>query len=198
MIYDITQTTKDKIYTYVRMSTDGAMIGATMTSVEPDVFVEDDYFAERSLHTELLKTCEESGNVEVLPMRKLSKLEDVSKFDYYNYIVSEAELIANMNVYKNTMKFKPNFIICSSAWLPIFSFTEQFKLNPPQIANGPYIAGHYKELPVIVNPIFDKGDMLWGVNDKMTPGVVTFINEENKICNKIVNSSNFVLVKLED
>ena len=198
MIKEITQTTRDKMYTYVRMSSDDTIIGATMTHVESDIFVEDDYFAETSLHIDLVNTCEESGNIEVLPMKKLSKPEEVSKFDYYNDIVSDAEMIAELVVYKNTMKFKPNFIMCSSAWLPILRFSEHFKMSPPQPVVGPYIAGTYKQLPVIVTPVFDKGEMMWGVNDKMTPGVVTFINEEEKICNKIANPSNFVLIKLED
>ena len=40
--------------------------------------------------------------------------------------------------------------------------------------------------------------MLWGVNDEYIPGIVTFINEEDKICNKIVNTSHFMLLKIED
>lgn len=61
-----------------------------------------------------------------------------------------------------------------------------------------YIAGSYKDIPVLVSPVLNKGEMLWGVNEDKASSVLTFINEEDHVCSKVVDPTSLLLMKLKD
>jgi hypothetical protein len=198
MIKEITKVTTDSKYTcVVHQSVDESALTVTMTSIEPDIFVEDDVSADIALHEALVKACENSNQVQMIALRR-SLPAAVSKVEHYNNIIDESELLAQAFIFKRTKRLMPNYVIITADIFPLFSFHRDFKVNSAAQINGPYCCGTYKDMPVIVSPFLNRGEMLWGVNDETTPGVVTFVNTENKVCNKIVNYSNFVMCKLED
>ena len=200
MIKEITQTSIKDRYNYVILQKSSDLITTKIGYTEPDIFVDDDYRAEEALFTNLKDLCKEKGNLETLTIRRTVIPEEISKVEHYNNILKEAEQVAMMSIYKNTMRFRPNYVICSSDWYPIFRLSNQFKINKEAgVVHGTYLCGTYKDiLPVFISPSFTNREMLWGVNDQYIPGIVTFINYEDKICNKVANDSHFVLVKLED
>lgn len=200
MIKEITHPTRKGRYNYVAVYKQSNLLTTKIAYVEPDTFVDDDFKAETLLLTSLQELCKENGNVETLAIRRTAIPEGVSKVEHYNNILEEAEQMSMISIYKNTLRFRPNYVICSSDWYPILAFSEHFKMNKDAgVAHGTYCCGTYKDiLPVLISPSLNDGEMLWGVNDEYIPGIVTFINKEGKICNKITNTSHFVLIKLED
>ncbi len=164
-----------------------------MTTVEPDTFVEDDYNADWKLLEDIVRLCDS----ETLYIRKTVP-ESCSKFEHYNNIICEAEEVAGMKVFMSTKRFRPNYVICSSDMFPIFNFSYDYKLRESdEPIHGTYLSGMYKDFPVLVSPVLKRGEMIWGVNDETAPGVITF-TKDNKVCHKIVNINNFVMLKLED
>lgn len=200
MINEIVHLTRKHRYNYVAVQKSSDLLTTKIAYVEPDTFVDDDFKAETLLLTSLQELCKEKGNVETLAIRRTAIPEGVSKIEHYNNILEEAEQVSMMSIYKNTMRFRPNYVICSSGWYPILALSEHFKMNKDVgVIHGTYCCGIYKDiLPVFISPSLNDREMLWGVNDENIPGIVTFINEEDKICNKIANTSHFVLLKLED
>ena len=199
MINEISQITEDSKCMCVVMESlsDPMSITPKMITVEPDEFVDRGFDEEESLTTRIVEACKAAGNVEVLSQHRTLP-EGWSKFQYYNSVVDESEALANAVIYKNTKRFRPNFIMMSSDLLPVFVFTRHFEQNPCIRLNGIYIAGKYRNLPVLVSPTLDRGQMIWGVNETLSSGVVTFVNNEGKVCNKIVSPDHLVLIKFED
>lgn len=200
MIKEIASITRKCRYDYVAMQQSSNLLTTKIAYVEPDNFVDDDFKAETLLLTSLQELCKETGNVETLAIRRTAIPEGVSKVEHYNNILEEAEQMSMMSIYKNTMRFRPNYVICSSDWFPILALSKHFKMSKDvAVAHGTYCCGIYKDnIPVFIAPSLSDREMIWGVNDENSPGIVTFINEEDKICNKIANDSHFVLLKLED
>lgn len=199
MIKEITKITRDNKCVYATMENNGVILTPKLTSIEPDIFVEDDFSAEYTLIKDIIKACEETGNVEISEFKKKSIPEELEKFEYYDVIVKMTHEVAKMIIYKNTRRFFPNYIICDSSWLPTIAFNSDFKLNKDKgPITGTYLTGTYQDMPVFVSPVLSYGEILFGVNNDSTPGIITFINEENKVCNKIASPGHFALIKLED
>lgn len=197
MIKEIAVVTKEPKYTCVvtnpAIVLDELSLTATMMTVEPDVFVEDNLSADISLVKEL------AGLHECEPLNIRWRIPDGrSKFEHYNDIVSEAEEVAAMKMFMSTKRFRPNYVIVSSDMIPIFHFCYDYKMSEPDwSAEYTYVAGTYKDILVMTSPALTHHDMIWGVNDERTPGVVAF-TKDNKVCYKTANPSNFVRLRLED
>ena len=80
----------------------------------------------------------------------------------------------------------------------MLAFTKVYESCTPTKIEGTYKAGMLRNIIVLISPILDKGQMIWGVNNDMSPSIVTFKNKENKICNKIVNNNHFALINIKD
>ena len=58
----------------------------------------------------------------------------------------------------------PNYVLVSSALLPVLSFIPGFTSAPAGQVNGPYFAGTLDGLKVFVTPNIDAGKFVVGVN----------------------------------
>ena len=170
---------------------------AVFSIVSEDTYVDDDFEAEYKLQTELVDLCKKNNNTEEVNINR-SIPENISKVDHYTNIIESLYTVAQMKIYKNTKRFVPNYVICSAHFVPLFAFCRGFRVLPVSKVHGTYLYGIFRDIPVLISPILDKGVMLWGVNDETSPGIVTFVNDENKICNKIVDDTCFTLIKLEE
>ena len=197
MIKEIAAVTdKDKYTCVVTNPTivlDEFSLSATMMQVEPDTFVEDNLSADIALVDKL------AGLHESEPLNIRWRIpEGRSKFEHYNDIMNEAEEVACMKMFMNTKRFKPNYVIVSSDRVPIFMFCSDFKKCEVDWTTATtYVTGIYRDIPVLVSPALVHHDMVWGVTNEMTPGIVAF-TKDSKVCYKIVNPSNFVRLRLED
>lgn len=188
-------------YSFIQTKPDrtSGMITAKMTTVEPDEdeFIENSMSARLTLEQDIVDTCKSQGQVEVLPLTRTVP-DGVNKLKHYNNIIEEATLLAEAAIYKNTLRCMPTYVLISADLLPLFACTRDFiKTNVTEIA-GTYNAGMCKGIKVLVSPVLERGQMVFGVNDSVSSGAVTIMNEEGKICNKIINPSSFVTVILED
>lgn len=165
--------------------------------VEPDEFFDDPFDLEVSLITRMKEACEASGNVEDIPQGRTIP-EGRSKFAHYSALIDVAYHLADVHIYKNTKRFRADYLIMSSDLLPVFVFAQDFKPEPLSKIHGMYVAGSYKDIPVLVSPILDKGEMIWGVNKKQSSSVLTFLNDEDQVCSKVVNPNSLLLIKLKD
>lgn len=173
------------------------MINPKIVDVEPDEFFDDPFDLEVSLITRMKEACEASGNVEDVPQGRTIP-EGRSKSAHYSALLDVAHHLADVRIYKNTKRFRADYLITSSDLLPVFVFTQDFKPEPLSKIHGMYVAGSYKDIPVLVSPILDKGEMIWGVNKKQSSSVLTFINDEDQMCSKVVNPTSLLLMKLKD
>ena len=197
MIKEIAAVTDKDKYTCVRtLSQDDAdkyNLSVVTLHIEPDTFVDDDFSAEVTLVGKLVGL-HESEHLNI----RWQIPEGRSKFEHYNDIISEAEEVACMKLFMNTKRFRPNYVIVSSDMVPIFHFCYDYKPSEVDWTTPcTYVAGTYRDLPVLVSQVLTHHEMIWGVNNEITPGVVAFA-KDNKICYKIANPSNFVYLKLED
>lgn len=197
MIKEIAVVTKEPKYTCVftnpTIVLDALSLTATMMTVEPDVFVEDNIYADISLVKEL------AGLHDSEPLSIRWRIpEGRSKFEHYNDIMYEAEEVAAMKMFMSTKRFRPNYVIVSSDMVPILRFCQDFKkCEVDGTADTTYVTGTYRDIPVLVSTALTNHDMIWGVNDERTPGVIAF-TKDKKVCYKIVNPSNFVRLRLDD
>lgn len=167
-----------------------------MKVIKADTFVEDGFYAENLLLEDILKGCIEQNNVTDNIKRQLP--EGVSKVVHYSSLIELSKNLAQQIIYNNTKKFIPNYVICSGDVLPLFVFAKGYKSQPTAKIEGVFKAGMLGNIVVFVAPGLDRGQMLWGVKDDYSPSIVTFKNEEGKICSKIINNDCFALVKIED
>jgi hypothetical protein len=202
MIKEISQVTNKSSYTYVvtKQSADYPdSISAVMTSVEPDVFIEDDYKADWMLVEDIKNTCISTNHIEILTLKRTLPV-NTSKVEHYSNIMAEAYERASAHIYMNTKRFVPNYIIASSDISPVLEFCRadgSYIRNANMPYEGTVVWGWYRDLPVIVSYKMNPGEMIWGANHELTPGIITFVADK-KVCNKIANTDNFVLIKLED
>lgn len=208
MIKEISQVTRDNRFlsletefNYATDSPPGPVMTAKMVEVKPGIFVDDTINAEYALIKDVVKACEEAGNALTLH-RHRAVPEDLYQIDYYDSILDEAEDLAGMLLFKNTDMFRPTYLVISSDLLPLFRFTKHFRMKhphtePPYIVKGTCTVGTYKDIPVLVSPFLDRGQMLFGVNQPMNTGIVTF-TKHGKVCYKITNPKYFALLTLED
>ena len=201
MIKEIAVVTDQESYRCVRILPEDIAnkyrMTVAMTTIKPDTFVDDDYKADWDIVSRLLDLCKESGSVETLVLKRTIP-PDTSKVEHYTNIMEEAEDLAKVRVYMNTKRFMPNFIIASSDISPILDFNpDNYKRNPDIPHEGTVVWGWYKDIPVLVSYMLKHNEMIWGVNDEVTPGVVAF-TKDDKVCYKIANPYNFVYLKLED
>lgn len=202
MIKEVSQVTDKSTYTYVvtKLSTDDPnSITAVMTTAEPDIFVEDDYVADWQLVEDIKNTCVTANNVEALTIKKTIPA-DTTKVEHYSNIMAEAYELASARIYMNTKRFVPTYIIAASDLSPVLDFCSadgSYVRNADKPDEGTVVWGWYRDLPVIVSYKMNPGEMIWGVNHDLAPGVITF-TKDTKVCNKIANPDNFVLLKLED
>jgi hypothetical protein len=188
--YSIIQTKPDR---------KSGMITAKMTTVEPDEdeFVENSMSARLALEQDIVDTCKSQGQVEVLPLTRTVP-DGVDKLEHCNNIIEEATLLAEAAIYKNTLRCMPTYVLISADLLPLFACTRDFiKTNVTEIA-GTYNAGMCKGIKVLVSPVLERGQMIYGVCETNASGIYTFVNDEGKVCNKILNPDYFVMIKLED
>ena len=198
MIKEITQIVEDRTsFTGVITKKSDYDITMQMKVIEADEFVDDDYDEEIRLTTKIVEACEESGNVNILPLRRSIPAE-FSKSAHYTDIVEVAELLAETSLFQSTRRFRPNYLLISSDLLPVLLFHREFTIEPCIKINGIYVAGKYKNLPVLVSPTLDRGQMIWGVNETNASAIYTFINKEGKVCNKIASPDHLTMIKLED
>ena len=165
--------------------------------IEPDEFINDDFYAEQSLIEDILNNCIKQNNIANNDITRHIP-QDVSKVEHYSNIIEMSYTLAQQIIYNNTKMFTPNFAICSGDILPMLPFTKGYKSCPITKIEGTYKAGMLRDIIVLISPILDKGQMIWGVNNDMSPSIITFKNKDNKICNKIVNNNHFALVNIMD
>lgn len=170
---------------------------AKIVEVEPDEFFSDPIDFELSLITRMKEACEVSGNVENVPQGRTIP-ESQSMFEHYNALTNIMHCLADACIYKNTKKFRADYLIMSSDLLPVFAFTRDFKPEPLSKIYGMYVAGSYRNIPVLISPVLNSGEMLWGVNEDKSPSVLTFLNKEDQVCSKVVNPASLLLMKLHD
>ena len=201
MIKEIAVVTSEDSYRCVRTLPEDVAakyrMTVAMTTIKPDTFVDDDYKADWDIVSRLLDLCKESSSVETLVLKRVVP-PNTSKVEHYTNIMEEAEELAKMRVYMNTKRFMPNFIIASSDISPILDFNpDNYKRNLDRPHEGTVVWGWYKDIPVLVSYSLKHNEMIWGVNNEVTPGIVAF-TKDDKICYKIANPSSFVYIKLED
>lgn len=170
---------------------------AKTIEVESDEFFDDPFDFELSLVTRMKEACEASGNIEDVPQGRTIP-EGRSKFEHYSALTDIMYRLADAHIFKNTKKFRAKYLIMSSDLLPVFVFSPEFKRVPLSKMHGIYVAGLYKNIPVLVSPRLAKGEMIWGVNEKLSSSVLTFINDEDQVCSKVVNPTSLLLMKLKD
>ena len=173
------------------------MITPKIIEVEPDEFFDDPFDIEVSLITRMKEACEALGNVEDVPQGRTIP-EGRSKSKHYSALIDVAHHLADVCIYKNTKRFRAEYLIIASDLLPVFVFTQDFKPEPLSKIHGMYIAGSYKDIPVLVSPVLNKGEMLWGVNEDKASSVLTFIDKEDHVCSKVVDPTSLLLMKLKD
>lgn len=71
---------------------------------------------------------------------------------------------ARTAVYKKTLRYRPNYMICAADVLQVLAFCSGFKANNAKDINGPFVAGTLNGLKVVVSPSFDDGEFVLGVN----------------------------------
>jgi hypothetical protein len=195
----ISNVTRDKKSYTIRHEVDetGTMLTAKVVEVEPDEFFDDPFDLEVSLITRMKEACEDSGNVEDVPQGRIIP-EGRSKFEHYSALTDIMHRLADARIFKNTKKFRAEYLIMASDLLPVFIFSPEFKRVPLSKMQGMYVTGSYKNIPVLVSPILDKGEMLWGVNEDKSSSVLTFLNNKDHACSKVVNPNSLLLTKLHD
>lgn len=195
----ISNVTRDERCMGITDSVDETTMTVTfkIIEVEPDEFFDDPFDLEVSLITRMKEACEASGNVEDVPQGRTIP-EGRSKFSHYSALMDVAHHLADARIYKNTKRFRADYLIMSSDLLPVFVFTQDFTPEPLSKVHGMYVAGSYKDIPVLVSPILDKGEMIWGVNKKHSSSVLTFINNKDQMYSKVVNPTSLLLMKLKD
>lgn len=98
----------------------------------------------------------------------------VSKQEHYAGF-TEIVGLAQQRVYDRTQRFTPNYMLCSSALVPILQFIPDFKAAPAGKRNGPYFAGTMLGLKVFVTPNIEQGKFVLGVNgDDMMSSAAVF------------------------
>ena len=195
----ISNVTRDmKSYT-IRHEVDetSMMLTAQVVEVEPDEFFDDPFDLEVSLITRMKEACEASGNVEDVPQGRIIP-EGRSKFEHYSALTDIMHHLADACIYKNTKKFRAEYLIMSSDLIPVFVFSPDFKPEPLSKLHGMYVTGSYKNIPVLVSPVLDRGEMIWGVNEDRSSSVLTFLNNKDQICSKVVNPQTLFMMKLHD
>lgn len=195
----ISDVTRDKKSYTIRHEVDetGTMLTAKVIEVEPDEFFEDPFDLEVSLITRMKEACEASGNVEDVPQGRIIP-EGRSKFEHYSALTDIMHRLADARIFNNTKKFRAEYLIMSSDLLPVFVFSPDFKRVPLSKIHGMYVAGSYENIPVLISPILDKGEMIWGVNEDKSSSVLTFLNNKDQVCSKIVNPKTLFMMKLHD
>lgn len=173
------------------------MITTKIIKVEPDKFFDNPFDFEVSLITRMKEACKLQGNVEEV-FQGRTVPEGCSKCEHYSKLTRVAYNLADVCIYRNTNRFRAGYLIMSADLLPVFIFTQDFKPEPLPKMHGMYVAGSYNDIPVLISPVLDKGEMLWGVNEDHASSVLTFINDEDHICSKIVDSTSLLLMKLKD
>lgn len=58
----------------------------------------------------------------------------------------------------------PTYMVCGMDALEVLSMNGQFKAAPVTDVNGPFVAGTFGPLKVVVTPKFTNGEFLIGVN----------------------------------
>jgi hypothetical protein len=195
----ISNVTRDEKSYTIRHEVDetGTMLTAKIVEVEPDEFFDDTFDLEVSLITRMKEACEASGNVEDVPQGRTIP-EGRSKFEHYSALTDIMHCLADARIFKNTKKFRAEYLVMSSDLLPVFVFSPEFKKAPLSKMQGMYVAGSYKNIPVLISPVLNKGEMLWGVNEDRSSSVLTFLNNKDQMCSKIVNPKTLLLMKLHD
>lgn len=196
LISNVTQDEKSYIIRH-EVDETGTMLTAKIVEVEPDEFFDDPFDLEVSLITRMKEACEASGNVEDVPQGRTIP-EGRSKFEHYSALTDIMHCLADARIYKNTKKFRAEYLIMSSDLLPVFVFSPEFKKAPLSKMQGMYITGSYKNIPVLVSPVLNKGEMLWGVNEDKSSSVLTFLNNKDQVCSKIVNPKTLFMMRLHD
>jgi hypothetical protein len=199
MIKEITKITEDSKYWCMTTKSDLASmtLSTKMVEIEPDEFIDDDFYAEQSLIEDILNNCIKQNNMSNNDIVRHIP-QDASKVEHYSNIIEMSYTLAQQIIYNNTKMFTPNFVICSGDILPMLPFTKGYKSCPSTKIEGTYKAGMLRDIIVLISPILDRGQMIWGVNNDMSPSIVTFKNKDNKICNKIVNNNHFALINIKD
>lgn len=87
----------------------------------------------------------------------------VNKRDHYSGF-AEVVGIAKQMIYNRTKRFAPNYMIASSAILPILGFIDGYTAAPAGNINGPYFAGTLDGIKVYITPNIDPGKFVIGVN----------------------------------
>lgn len=97
----------------------------------------------------------------------------VNKRDHYAGFAEIAQLAAK-HIYDATQKFAPNYMVASSAVLPVLSMCDAFTAAPAGQMNGPYYAGTFAQLKVFISPMMEDGEFIVGVNgnDMMSSAAV--------------------------
>jgi hypothetical protein len=195
----ISNVTRDEKSYTIRHEVDetGTMLTAKIVEVEPDEFFDDPFDLEVSLITRMREACEASGNVEDVPQGRTIP-EGRSKFEHYSALTDIMHCLADTHIYNNTKKFRAEYLIMSSDLLPVFIFSPEFKKAPLSKMQGMYVAGSYKNLPVLISPVLNKGEMIWGVNEDKSSSVLTFLNNNDQVCSKVVNPKTLFMMKLHD
>ena len=191
----ISNVTRDEKSYTIRHEVDetGMMLTAKIVEVEPDEFFEDPFDFEVSLITRMKEACEASGNIEDIPQGRTIP-EGRSKFEHYSALTDIMHCLADARIFNNTKKFRAEYLIMSSDLLPVFVFSPEFKRVPLSKIHGMYVAGLYNNLPVLISPVLDKGEMIWGVNEDKSSSVLTFLNNKDQVCSKIVNPKTLLMI----
>ena len=116
------------------------------------------------IDTEVIELLDETAGdaVDTLKWSKTIPV-GVSKRDHYAGFAEVIE-IAKSQIYQATQRFIPNYIIVASDILPVLSFIDNYNPSTNSSINGPYLAGTFGPLKVIVSPALESGRFLIGVN----------------------------------
>lgn len=88
----------------------------------------------------------------------------VSKRDHYASFAETIEA-ANVEVYNKTMRYSPNYLVCARDVIQVLLFCPEFKAASTKNINGPYVAGTFNGMKVIVSPALEAGRFFVGVNE---------------------------------
>lgn len=87
----------------------------------------------------------------------------VSTMDNYAGFAAVVERAKAM-IFRATQKFSPTYMLAAPDVLVALSFTPGFKAAAAQNVAGPYVAGVYNGLKVVISPNMEEGTFILGVN----------------------------------
>lgn len=170
-----------------------------LVEVKPDIFVDPNWREECLLITKMSEACKTAGNVEDVSKGRIIP-EGSFTLEHYGTLIDRIYRIAAARLIRQTKKSGADYVIISADLFPVFAVNPDFRTVNTDWTTITclYIAGYYKGIPVLISTVLGIGEMIWGVNEDNNYSIVTFVNDERQVCNKIVDSNLMTLIKLTD